>query len=110
MSETEVYQAVAKLFHDEEDLMLDFKTYLPDVGVDNTYKQHQLENLAKIEQTEKTALGNLETSPKTASLQTKKRPLESPQNNSSVMPKVNIKAFKIYLLQIYYRNYEPLQM
>lgn len=53
MTETEVYQAVAKLFHDEEDLMFDFKTYLPDVGTDVQYKQHQLENLAKIEQSTK---------------------------------------------------------
>lgn len=30
MSESEVYQAVANLFQEEEDLMRDFKSFLPD--------------------------------------------------------------------------------
>lgn len=98
MSETEVYQAVAKLFHDEEDLMLDFKTYLPDCGGgsgNNSYKHHknQLENLANIEILEKTNQENAENSLKIPSIQAKKRPLETPPNNTNVMPKVNIIFF-----------------
>lgn len=35
MSESEVYKAVSKLFQGEEDLMRDFKSFLPDACLEN---------------------------------------------------------------------------
>lgn len=128
MTETEVYKAVSLLFRDEEDLMRDFKSFLPDAGLESPDKQSNIQkeenspallstgqsatNASSIIGSEKSDTENTPIAKSDLDKLTKKRPLEntSPNTLSAKYPKVSLNLqFKknkkcINILQVFFRK------
>lgn len=95
MTETEVYKAVSQLFKDEEDLMRDFKSFLPDAGLESPDKQTNIQkddkfiesisgeqNLKAIIGSEKSDTENTPITKSDIGKQSKKRPFENSSSNT----------------------------